>query len=100
MQVITARVPNEIFREIKDMEEKEHIDRSEATRKLLDLGIKEKKRREALELLREHKLTYRKASEMMGVTLYELVDIMAKEGIAIGYSVNDLELDLRRLNDS
>lgn len=94
MQVITARVPDEVFKEIKEMEEIEHIDRAEAARRLLSIGIKEVKRRKALELLREHRITYRRAAEMMGVTMYELLDLMEKEGIDIGYSLSELEKDL------
>lgn len=97
MQVITARVPDEVFKEIKEMEEAEHIDRAEAARRLLSIGIKEVKRRNALELLREHRITYRKAAEMMGVTMYELLDLMEKEGIDIGYSLSDLEKDLEEI---
>lgn len=94
MQVITARVPDEVFKEIKEMEEIEHIDRAEAARRLLSIGIKEVKRRKALELLREHRITYRRAAEMMRVTMYELLDLMEKEGIDIGYSLSELEKDL------
>lgn len=97
MQVITARVPDEVFKEIKEMEEIEHIDRAEAARRLLSIGIKEVKRRKALELLREHRITYRRAAEMMGVTMYELLDLMEKEGIDIGYSLSDLEKDLEEI---
>ena len=97
MRVITARVPDELFKEIKGIEESDKIDRAEATRKLLSLGIKETKKRRAVELLREHRITYRKAAEMMGVTIYELLDTMEKEGISIGYSLRDLEKDIEEL---
>jgi len=97
MRVITARIPDEMFEKIKEIEESEKIDRAEATRKLLFIGITEKRREKAIELLRKHKITYRKAAEMMGVTIYELLDIMEKEGVSIGYSLRDLEKDIEEM---
>lgn len=97
MPVITARIPDEMFEEIKEIEEREKIDRAKATRKLLSVGIMEIKRKKALELLREYRITYRKAAEMMGVTIYELLDIMEKEGIDVGYSLKDLEKDIEEM---
>ena len=97
MRVITARVPDEMFERITELEESEKIDRAEATRKLLFIGIKEIKKEKAIKLLREYKITYRKAAEMMGVAIYELLDIMEKEGIEVGYSMRDLEKDLEEM---
>ncbi|MFV9631434.1 MAG: UPF0175 family protein [Methanosarcinales archaeon] len=98
MRVITTRVPDEMFERITELEESEKIDRAEATRKLLFIGIKEMKKEKAIKLLREYKMTYRKAAEMMGVAIYELLDIMEKEGIEVGYSMRDLEKDLEEMN--
>lgn len=98
MQVITTRVPDEMFERITELEESEKIDRAEATRKLLFIGIKKMKKEKAIKLLREYKITYRKAAEMMGVAIYELLDIMEKEGIEVGYSMRDLEKDLEEMN--
>jgi len=44
MRVITARVPDEMFERITELEGSEKIDRAEATRKLLFIGIKEIKK--------------------------------------------------------
>jgi len=98
MRVITTRVPDVIFDSITELEESENIDRAEATRKLLFIGIKEIKMEKAIKLLKAYKITYRKAAEMMGVAIYELLDIMEKEGIEVGYSMRDLEKDLEEMN--
>ena len=97
MRVITTRVPDDMFGGITELEESENIDRAEATRKLLFIGIKEIKKEKAIKLLRAYKITYRKAAEMMGVAIYELLDIMEKEGIEVGYSMRDLEKDLEEM---
>ena len=97
MRVVAARVPDEMFERITELGESEKIDRAEATRKLLFISITEIKKEKAIKLLREYKMTYRKAAEMMGVASYELLDIMEKEGIEVGYSMRDLEKDLEEM---
>ena len=97
MRVITARIPDELFEKIREIEKSEKIDRAAATRKLLSIGLKEHKRKKVVELLKEHKITYRKAAEMIGVSMYELLDIIEKEGLDIGYSLTDLEKDIEEL---
>lgn len=97
MRVITTRIPDKMFENIKEMEESEKIDRSEATRKLISVGIKEIKKKKAIKLLRECKITYRIAATMMDITIYELLNIMEKEGIVIGYSLKDLEKDIEEM---
>jgi hypothetical protein len=44
MRVITARILDEMFEKIREIEESEKIDRAEATRKLLSVGIMEIKK--------------------------------------------------------
>ena len=34
---------------------------------------------------------------MIGVTIYELLDIMEKEGVGVGYSLRDLEKDIEEM---
>jgi hypothetical protein len=50
-------------------------------------ATKELKREKAIELLRVYKITYRNAAKMIGVTIYEPLDIMEKKWIKIGDSL-------------
>ena len=97
MRVVAARVPDEMFERITERGESEKIDRAEATMNLLFIGIKDIKKEKAIKLLREYKITYREAAKMMGVAIYELLDIIEIEGIEVGYSMRDLGKDLEEM---
>jgi predicted HTH domain antitoxin len=79
------------------IEKDEHADRAEVIRKLLAKGIKEWKLKKAIELLREHKVTLRKAANIASVSYVEMLDLASKYGIDVGYSLEEMERDFRNL---
>jgi predicted HTH domain antitoxin len=97
IKVITGRVPEEHFRDLKRIEKEEHADRATVIRKLLAEGIKQWKIKRAIDLLRAHKVTLRKAASMAGITYVEMLDLASKYKIDIGYSLEELEKDMRGL---
>ena len=97
MKVITSRISDEYFNDLKMIEKDEHADRAEVIRKLLAKGIKEWKLNKAIELLREHKVTIRKGAKIAAVSYIEMLDLASKHGIDIGYSLEDLEKDFGNL---
>jgi predicted HTH domain antitoxin len=54
---------------------------------------------QALALLREGKITRAKAAELAGVSIYEIIELAAKQGIPISYDKEDLEQGLRTLRE-
>lgn len=96
MKVITGRVPEIIFKDLRTIEEEEHSDRATIIRKLLAEGIKQWKINRAIELLRKHKATIRKAASLAGVTYVEMLDLASKHNIDIGYSLEESERNSRR----
>ncbi len=97
MDVITARIPERYVQDLKRIEKEEHADRAEIIRKLLADAIKDWKQRKALELLKEHKITIRKAASFAGLTYIEILDLVSKEGIGMGYTLEELERDMGRI---
>ena len=53
------------------------------------------KRKIALELLKEHKITIRKAAALAEVSYIEILDLMAKADVDIGYTLQDLKRDIK-----
>lgn len=96
MKVITARIEDKYLEDIKKIEREEHSDRAEVLRKLLAKAIKAWKLRKSLELLQEHKITLRKAAVLAEVTYIEMLDLMSGKNIDVGYTLRDLDKDLRR----
>lgn len=97
MKVVTARIEDDYFKDLKEIEKDEQTDRAEVVRKLLAKAIKDWKAKKALELLKERKVTIRKAAALAGVSYVEVLDLMAKAGIDTGYTLKDLGRDLEAL---
>lgn len=98
MKVITARVDDEFFYALKEIEKDEHTERAEVVRKLLAEGIKDWKLKKALDLLKGHKVTIRRAAVMAGISYLEMFDLMSKSDIDIGYTLKDLRKDLEDIS--
>lgn len=94
MKVITARIEDKDFENLKTIGKEEQTDMAEIMRKLLAYAIREWKLKKTLELLRSHKITIRKAAELAGLSYVEMLDAMAKNNIEIGYALKDMRADL------
>jgi len=97
METVTARVPEELFRDIVEIERQEKAERAEVIRKLLDRAVREWKLKRSLEMLREGKTTFRTAAKMAGLTYVEMFDEVERAGIPIRYSMAELQADLSEL---
>lgn len=97
LETITTRVPDEIYRDIKRIEEEEKAERAEVIRRLLSDAIRRWKLKRALEMLREGKATFREAAKFAGIRYLELLDAAEAAGIPIDYGLSDLALDLEAL---
>jgi len=93
-EIVSTRIPDEIARDLKEIEEEEKTDRATVIRKLLVRGIKQWKIERALRLYREGKATLWRAARLAGVTLREMMEMAAKEGIQFQYTPKDLEEDI------
>jgi predicted HTH domain antitoxin len=96
MKVITARIEDKDFEDLKVIERAEQTDRAEVMRKLIAQSIREWKIKKALELLRAHRITIRKAAEIAGLSYVEMLDTVSKNKIEVGYTLKDIRADLGR----
>ncbi len=97
MKVITTRISEKYFEDLEKIEKEEQADRAEVIRKLLAKGIKEWKLKKALELLKEHKVTLRKAANIASISYVEMLDFASKHVIDMGYSLEGVEKDVGNL---
>ncbi|MBI2138226.1 UPF0175 family protein [Candidatus Woesearchaeota archaeon] len=98
MKVITARIEDQYFSDLKYIEREEHADRAEVMRKMLARGIREWKIEKALVLLKGQKITYRKAAALAGVPYTEMIDMAGEADVSIGYSMKELQKDLEEMH--
>lgn len=95
MQTVTARVPEDLLRDIRRIESEERTERAEVVRKLLAEAVRDWKLRKALEMVREGRASMRTAAKFAGVRYLELLDRVEKEAIPLDYSLSDLRADLQ-----
>lgn len=93
-KTITTRVPEDLFREIKEIGEVEKIDRTEVVKRLLSNAAKHWKKERALNLLRDGKVTLRRAAKIAEVTYVEMLDLSSQMDIAIKMEPEDVIKDL------
>ena len=97
MRTVTTRIPEDDEADLAELERELSADRSEVLRRLIRRGLADWKRERALERLRKHEVTVRKAAEIADVPYVEMVALAAEEGIDVGYTTEDLEHDLERI---
>jgi predicted HTH domain antitoxin len=90
MGTISARVPDDLEAELDAYLEDENLDRSTAVRKLLSEGLEEWRRERALEQLAAGTMTFSKAAELAGMSVWDFAQLAKDRDITW---VNDDHLD-------
>jgi predicted HTH domain antitoxin len=93
-EIISTRIPDDIAKDLKEIEKEEKTDRATLVRKLLARAIEQWKVERALRLYREGKVTLWRAARLGGITLREMMELAAKQGIQFKYTSKDLEEDI------
>lgn len=97
MKTVTTRIPEDDEEALVELEEAMSADRSEVLRRLIREGLADWRKERALDRLREHEITLRKAADFADVSYAEMLMLAADEGIDVGYTTEDLERDLDRI---
>ncbi|MEM2094592.1 MAG: UPF0175 family protein [Candidatus Bathyarchaeia archaeon] len=93
-EIISTRIPDEMAKDLKEIESEEKTDRATLVRKLLAKAIEQWKIERALRLYREGKVTLWRAARLGGITLREMMELAAKQEIRFNYTARDLEEDI------
>lgn len=94
MGTISARLPDELEAELEAYLESERLDRSTAIRRLLAEGLEEWRRERALERLADGEVTFSKAADLAGVSVWEFARLVREHDdawVASGHTEADLE---------
>jgi predicted HTH domain antitoxin len=97
MRTVTTRIPEDDEELLAELQEEFHADRSEVLRRLIRQGLDDWRTERALDKLRNHEITLRRAAELADVTYIEMLSLAADEGVEIGYTVEELTRDLGQL---
>jgi predicted HTH domain antitoxin len=94
LESVTARLPQEMLKEVERLAEREKVDRSELIRRLLNSALQQKKIEDGLEAYREGAVTLWKAAEIAGVSLREMMELVKEKQIPVPYTLDDLRRDM------
>jgi predicted HTH domain antitoxin len=78
---VSARVPEDVFKELESFMKEESLEKSASIRKLLAEGLRHWKLNRALKSLEEGKVSFLKAAQMAGLSVWDFADIVREKGI-------------------
>ena len=94
MITISARIDEELIKEIDEIVKERGTDRSAVIRELLYIGLKEYKLKKALELVRERKVTVWKAAEIAGITYREMLEKLREHNVPFPITAEELAREI------
>ena len=93
-EAVTAYVDNNIVNGIEILSKEFHTNRTEIVKELIREGLELKMKKRALELYANRKVTLQKAAEIMGISIWEMLDVLRREEFHLDYGLEELEEDL------
>lgn len=96
-EVVSARLPKERVRLLEEIAREEKVDKSTILDRALEHYTREWKLKKAIESYREGMVTLSRAAEIAGVSVWEMIDILAQRKVSSQYDVEDLKEDLKAL---
>ena len=96
LKPLAVRVPAELEKEILKIIRQEKLDKATVVRRLLEIGITEWRKQTGLDLLQKGKVTFAKAAEISGLSLWEFADLVKQRNIEwVRYEPEDVEKESR-----
>ena len=95
LTTISIRVPETQAKEIEELAKKRGVDKSSVARELIALGFREVRLAEALNLIRERRITIWRAAELTGLTYREILEKLQEKNIPFPLSLNEILEELR-----
>ena len=97
-QMVGARLPSALVRELELIGEVEQSDRSATVRRLLARAVHDWKLEYYARQYGDRKLTLARAARDAGVSLWEMMDYARSTNIPAQYELEDLQGDLRTIS--
>ena len=94
---ITTRVDEKVLEEIDQLSKENQMDRASFLRNLIVEGLAMEKEKKVLKMYKNKKISLAKAAEMLGIDLWQAIDIIKREKMYLDYSEEELKEDLKGL---
>jgi len=99
MRNLTVRVDQDTYKGIEEAAEAEKVDRSTATRRLLEAGLTQYRRRKALEAYRAGHCTLWKAAQLADLNIREMMTLAEAEKIPAHITPSDVDEAWRQAHE-
>ena len=96
-QMVGARLPADLVRELELIQNVEQADRSTTVRRLLARAIRDWKLEHWSRQYGEDRISLARAALEAGVSLWEMMDYARARKVSVQYDLEDLERDLEAL---
>jgi predicted HTH domain antitoxin len=96
IEIVSTRVPDNMAKDLEEIEKEEKADRATVVRKLLAKAITEWKLERALVLYSSGKVTLWKASKIAGLSLWEMMEIVRDRKVSFQYAYEDFREDFEK----
>lgn len=94
LRPLATRVTKEIEHEIRDVMDFLKIEKAQAVRMILEIGISEWRKRTAIELLRDGRVTFAKAARLAKLDLWEFADVVRDRKVGwVSTPASELEVE-------
>jgi predicted HTH domain antitoxin len=95
MQVVAARLPKDVVREIERISAEEKLDKSSVVARATDLFIRHWKLERALGLYADGKITTQKAADVAAISVWEFIEELERRKIPVRYSAEEFLEDFK-----
>lgn len=92
---VSTRIEKNVLSEIDELSKEKQMDRASFLRNLIVEGLSIEKKKKVLGMYKERKISLAKAAEMLGINLWEMLDLIEEESIYLDYSEEELREDLK-----
>jgi predicted HTH domain antitoxin len=89
MQVVAARLPKDVVREIERIAAEEELDKSSVVARATDLFIRHWKLEKALKLYEDGRITAQKAADVAALSIWEFIEELERRKIPAQYSAGE-----------
>ncbi len=92
---VSTRIDKEMLSEIDELSKEKQMDRASFLRNLIVEGLSIERKKKVLSMYKDRKISLAKASEMLNVNLWDMLDLIEEEGIYLDYSEEELREDIK-----
>ena len=96
---ISLVLPQSLTMDLEMLIEKKNLDQSTLIRQLLFKSVKEEKIKQAIESYRKEKISFGKAAEFSGLTIWEFQDEARKGNLQLNFTIDEAMREIGKIEN-